>query len=69
MFGVIRGEEMRFVKVYEEIWLLYMFFVIVCGSWSEVYVVVVELEEEGVKGIGECMLYLCYGESDVLVMV
>lgn len=60
---------MRIVKVFEEVWFLYILFVIVWGSCSEVCVVVVELEEEGIKGIGECMLYLCYGESDVLVMV
>lgn len=60
---------MRTVKVFEEVWSLYTLFVIVWGSCSEVCVVVVELEEEGIKGTGECMLYLCYGESDVLVMV
>lgn len=60
---------MRIVKVFEEVWFLYILFVIVWGSCSEACVVVVELEEEGIKGIGECMLYLCYGESDVLVMV
>lgn len=60
---------MRIVKVFEEVWFLYILFVIVWGSRSEVCVVVVELEEEGIKGIGECTLYLCYGESDVSVMV
>lgn len=45
---------MRSVKVYEETWPLHTPFVIARGSRSEAHVVVVELEEEGVKGIGEC---------------
>lgn len=43
-------------------------FVIARGSRSEAHVVVVELEEEGVKGIGECTPYPRYGESDASVM-
>jgi L-alanine-DL-glutamate epimerase-like enolase superfamily enzyme len=31
-------------------------------------VVVVELEEEGIKGTGECTPYPRYGESDASVM-
>ncbi|EAM3201092.1 TPA: L-Ala-D/L-Glu epimerase, partial [Salmonella enterica] len=48
---------MRSVKVYEETWPLHTPFVIARGSRSEAHVVVVELEEEGVKGIGECTPY------------
>ncbi|EEO8663078.1 L-Ala-D/L-Glu epimerase [Salmonella enterica subsp. enterica serovar Rubislaw] len=59
---------MRSVKVYEETWPLHTPFVIARGSRSEAHVVVVELEEEGVKGIGECTPYPRYGESDASVM-
>ncbi|MBJ9326048.1 L-Ala-D/L-Glu epimerase [Citrobacter amalonaticus] len=59
---------MRSVKVYEEAWPLHTPFVIARGSRSEARVVVVELEEEGVKGIGECTPYPRYGESDASVM-
>ncbi|EPJ9671529.1 TPA: L-Ala-D/L-Glu epimerase [Citrobacter freundii] len=59
---------MRSVKVYEEAWPLHTPFVIARGSRSEARVVVVELEEEGVKGTGECTPYPRYGESDASVM-
>lgn len=59
---------MRSVKVYEEAWPLHTPFVIARGSRSEARVVVVELEEEGVKGIGECTPYPRHGESDASVM-
>lgn len=58
---------MRTVKVFEEAALTYP----VCdcsGSRSEARVVVVELEEEGIKGTGECTPYPRYGESDASVM-
>ena len=45
---------MRSVKVYEETWPLHTPFVISRGSRSEARVVVVELEEDGVKAVGEC---------------
>ena len=45
---------MRTVKVFEEAWPLHTPFVIARGSRSEAHVVVVELEEEGIKGTGEC---------------
>ena len=45
---------MRNVRVYEEAWPLHTPFVIARGSRSEAKVVVVELEEDGVKGVGEC---------------
>ena len=47
---------MRTVKVFEEAWPLHTPFVIARGSRSEARVVVVELEEEGIKGTGECTL-------------
>ena len=43
---------MRTVKVFEEAWPLHTPFVIARGSRSEARVVVVELEEDGVKGTG-----------------
>lgn len=58
---------MRTVKVFEETALTYPF-VIARGSRSEARVVVVELEEEGIKGTGECTPYPRYGESDASVM-
>lgn len=54
---------MRNVRVYEEAWPLHTPFVIARGSRSEAKVVVVELEEDGVKGVGECTPYPRYGES------
>ncbi|CBG88435.1 L-Ala-D/L-Glu epimerase [Citrobacter rodentium] len=59
---------MRSVKVYEEAWPLHTPFVIARGSRSEARVVVVELEEDGVKGSGECTPYPRYGESDASVL-
>lgn len=59
---------MRNVRVYEEAWLLHTPFVIARGSRSEAKVVVVELEEDGVKGVGECTPYPRYGESIASVM-
>lgn len=58
---------MRTVKVFEA-WPLHTPFVIARGSRSEARVVVVELEEEGIKGTGECTPYPRYGESDASVM-
>ena len=54
---------MRSVKVYEEAWPLHTPFVISRGSRNEACVVVVECEEDGVKGVGECTPYPRYGES------
>ncbi|HIE5389883.1 TPA: L-Ala-D/L-Glu epimerase [Enterobacter cancerogenus] len=59
---------MRSVKVYEEAWPLHSPFVISRGSRSEACVVVVEIEENGVKGVGECTPYPRYGESLASVM-
>jgi L-alanine-DL-glutamate epimerase-like enolase superfamily enzyme len=41
---------MRKLRVYEEAWPLHTPFVIARGSRSEAKVVVVEMEEDGVKG-------------------
>lgn len=59
---------MRTVKVYEEAWPLHTPFVISRGSRSEACVVVVEIEEDGIKGTGECTPYPRYGESLASVM-
>lgn len=59
---------MRSVRVFEEAWPLHTPFVIARGSRSEAKVVVVELEQDGVKGIGECTPYPRYGESIASVM-
>ena len=47
---------MRNVRVYEEAWPLHPPFVIARGSRSEAKVVVVELEEDGVKGVANAHL-------------
>lgn len=54
---------MRTVKVYQEAWPLHTPFVISRGTRSEAVVVVVELEEYGIKAAGECTPYPRYGES------
>lgn len=59
---------MRNVRVFEEAWPLHTPFVIARGSRSEAKVVVVELEQDGVKGVGECTPYPRYGESIPSVM-
>lgn len=59
---------MRSLRVYEEAWPLHTPFIIARGSRTEAKVVVVEIEEDGVKGIGECTPYPRYGESIDSVM-
>lgn len=59
---------MRNVNVYEETWPLHSPFVISRGARSEAKVVVVELEEDGIKAVGECTPYARYGESEASVM-
>lgn len=59
---------MRSVKVYEETWPLHTPFVIARGARNEARVVVVELEEDGIKGVGECTPYPRYGESEASVV-
>ncbi|WEF26289.1 L-Ala-D/L-Glu epimerase [Klebsiella aerogenes] len=59
---------MRNFRVFEESWPLHTPFVISRGSRSEAKVVVVEIEEDGIKGVGECTPYPRYGESIASVM-
>ncbi|NNS05831.1 L-Ala-D/L-Glu epimerase [Erwinia sp. JH02] len=59
---------MRSVKTYPESWPLHTPFVIARGARSEAGVVVVELEENGIKSIGECTPYARYGESEASVL-
>ncbi|WP_243077869.1 L-Ala-D/L-Glu epimerase [Pantoea sp. MQR6] len=59
---------MRTVKSYPETWPLHTPFVIARGSRTEAKVVVVELEEAGIKGVGEATPYARYGESEPLVL-
>lgn len=59
---------MRTVRVYEEAWPLHTPFVIARGSRSEAVVVVVEISEDGIKGVGECTPYPRYGESTASVL-
>ena len=59
---------MRKLRVFEEAWPLHTPFVIARGSRSEAKVVVVELEQDGIKGIGECTPYTRFGESIASVM-
>jgi L-alanine-DL-glutamate epimerase and related enzymes of enolase superfamily len=59
---------MRSLRVYEEAWPLHTPFVIARGTRSEAKVVVVEIEEDGMKGTGECTPYPRYGESIDSVM-
>ncbi|MCS2158835.1 L-Ala-D/L-Glu epimerase [Scandinavium sp. H11S7] len=59
---------MRSLRVYEEAWPLHTPFVIARGARSEAKVVVVEIQQDGVTGTGECTPYLRYGESIASVM-
>jgi L-alanine-DL-glutamate epimerase-like enolase superfamily enzyme len=54
--------------VYEEAWPLHTPFVIARGARSEAKVVVVEIQQDGVTGTGECTPYPRYGESIASVM-
>lgn len=59
---------MRTVKSYPEAWPLHSPFVISRGSRTEAHVVVVEIEQDGLKGVGEATPYARYGESEASVM-
>ncbi|ELN2736657.1 L-Ala-D/L-Glu epimerase [Pluralibacter gergoviae] len=59
---------MRSIRVFEEAWPLHSPFIIARGSRSEAKVVVVELDDGGIKGVGECTPYLRYGETIASVM-
>ncbi len=59
---------MRTVKSYPEAWPLHSPFVISRGSRTEAHVVVVEIEQDGIKGVGESTPYARYGESEASVL-
>ncbi|WP_343551919.1 L-Ala-D/L-Glu epimerase [Pantoea sp.] len=59
---------MRTVKSYPEAWPLHSPFVISRGSRTEAHVVVVEIEQDGLKGVGEATPYARYGESEASVL-
>lgn len=59
---------MRTIRCYPEAWPLHSAFVISRGSRTEAKVVVVEIEEEGIRALGECTPYPHYGESESSVM-
>lgn len=59
---------MRSVRFYPEAWPLHTAFVIARGSRTEARVIVVEIEEDGITGIGECTPYPHFGESEISVM-
>ena len=59
---------MRSMRFYPEAWPLHTAFVIARGSRTEAKVVVVEIELQGVRGIGECTPYARYGESEASVL-
>lgn len=59
---------MRSMRFYPEAWPLHTAFVIARGSRTEAKVVVVEIEQQGMRGVGECTPYPRYGESEASVM-
>ncbi|MEA9389386.1 L-Ala-D/L-Glu epimerase [Acerihabitans sp. TG2] len=60
---------MRMMHFYPESWPLHTPFVISRGSRTEARVVVVEIEQDGITGVGECTPYARYGESEQSVIV
>ncbi len=63
-----RSEECEPLKCMRKPRPLHTPFVIARGSRNEARVVVVELEEDGIKAVGECTPYPRYGESEASVM-
>lgn len=59
---------MRTLRYYPEAWPLHSAFVIARGRRTDARVVVVEIEEQGWRGVGECTPYPRYGESEASVM-
>lgn len=59
---------MRTAKVYAQSFTLHSPFVIARGVRNSASVVVVEIEENGLLGTGECTPYPRYGESEASVM-
>lgn len=58
---------MRKVKSYSEAWALHTPLVFAGGHCADATVVVVEIEQEGVKGVGEATPYARYGETEASV--
>ncbi|MBK4715868.1 MULTISPECIES: L-Ala-D/L-Glu epimerase [Tenebrionibacter/Tenebrionicola group] len=59
---------MRTVRLFQETWPLRTPFATARNRRSEIEVVVVELEEKGIRAVGEATPYLRYGESTASVM-
>jgi len=59
---------MRVVRAFPEAWPLHSAFVISRGSRTEARVVVVEIEQQGLIGRGECTPYPHYHESEESVL-
>ncbi len=59
---------MRAVRMYREVWPLRTPLFTARGSRSEAEVVVVEMEEDGWRGVGECAPWRRFGESVPSVM-
>ncbi|CNK77333.1 L-Ala-D/L-Glu epimerase [Yersinia aldovae] len=59
---------MRTMHYYPESWPLHSAFVISRGSRTEAKVVVAEIEDNGIRAVGECTPYPHYGESESSVM-
>ncbi|TKI08090.1 L-Ala-D/L-Glu epimerase [Martelella alba] len=59
---------MRVTRFYAEAWPLHTPFVISRGSRTEARVVVAEVEQDGMLGVGECTPYPRYGESEQSVL-
>ncbi len=62
------GREYENGKSYPESWPLHTPFVIARGSRTEAKVVVVEIEQDGVKVTGEATPYARYGETEASVL-
>lgn len=59
---------MRNVHFYPEVWPLHTAFIISRGSRTQARIVVIEIEENGMRGVGECTPYPRYAESEETVM-
>lgn len=59
---------MRVMRFYPQAWPLRTPFVIARGERTEARVVVVDIEQEGLHGIGECTPYPRYGETESSVI-
>lgn len=59
---------MRVMRFYPQAWPLRTPFVIALGESTEARVVVVDIEQDGLHGIGECTPYPRYGETEAYVI-